>query len=626
MSNELGGRNETVSLAFLNSLEYEKAPEAVARAYEFGKKAHGTQTRYDGVTPYFDFHCVGVDNIVHKEWKIDDLVIREVCLLHDTFEDTNTTFEDLRKEFGERVAFGVESATKFSLVQSDKRTLSHEELDKKTIVKMYDRNLNDPSIVLPKMADRLFNIRDLETVPDEEKKRKKAEETLNNYAPLAESLGLWRVKYELENRCLAYTDPEAFRNYTKIISEDSRTDKLTVENMKSELRRILAAEGIDAEVDTRLISLVTLQNKNSHAPIDKINDLISYRIKINHEGAENEIRNEVYKTEGAIRSRFAEIEDFSRYDDYYAVPTYNGYSALQLTLNTPGGAVEIAITSEKKEEYNKEGIIYLIKQGEKDLRKHALKMVFLPSGQVKYLPQEAIGADVAYSIHEALGAQANAIMVDGEMNEISTVVPNGSSVNIIRGENRMVPLDKILMDMSLSKTRKIMKNQYDEQEMRNIVIRGKDKIQKIIMKQGILDLADLYKFEVPSQNLTNMLSELGCKDKLENLYYLIEENLMPLEKLETNLIIHNITKRAMGLTTLYVEGRDQSGVLAHVSSIVETLGGNIGLPELERKIENGKVMYKLRLVIENLKGRKVGELKKAISTCQKDKFDKILVV
>lgn len=606
--------------------ELVKSSPLLNNAYDYAKKAHGTQTRYDGITPYFDFHCVGVAKIVFEEWKIDDPEILAICLLHDTVEDTKTTLEDLKKEFGERLAFGVDSATKFSLFQSDKRTLSHEELDKKTIVKMYDRNLNDPSIVLPKMADRLFNIRDLETVPDEEKKRKKAEETLNNYVPLAESLGLWRVKYELENRCLAYTNPEAFKYYSKIISEDPRTDKLTVDNMKSKLRRILAAEGIDAEIDTRLISLVTLQNKNSHAPIDKINDLISYRIKINHEGAENEIRNEVYKTEGAIRSRFAEIEDFSRYDDYYAVPTYNGYSALQLTLNTPGGAVEIAITSKGKEEYNKEGIIYLIKQGEKDLRKHALKMVFLSSGQVKYLPQEAIGADVAYSIHEALGAQANAIMVDGEMNEISTVVPNGSSVNIIRGENRLVPLDKILIDLSLSKTRKIMKNQYDEQEMRNVVVRGKDKVQKIIMKQGILDLADLYRFEIPSQNLTTLLSELGCKDKLENLYYLIEKNLMPLEKLKTNLKIHNITKRAMGLTTLYVEGQDQSGVLAHVSSIVESLGGNIGLPVLERKIKNGQTMFKLRLVIENLNGQKIKELKRTISISQKDKFDKILVV
>jgi hypothetical protein len=146
------------------------------------------------------------------------------------------------------------------------------------------------------------------------------------------------------------------------------------------------------------------------------------------------------------------------------------------------------------------------------------------------------------------------------------------------------------------------------------------------MKRGLLDLDDLYDFEVPAQNLTNMLSDLGCKDKLDNLYYLIEENLMSLEKLEANLKDNDITKKAMGLTTLYVEGRDQSGVLAHVSIIVENLGGNIGSPNLERSIKNGKTMFKLRLVIENLTKQKEEELRKSISTSEKDKFDKILVV
>jgi (p)ppGpp synthase/HD superfamily hydrolase len=261
-----------------------------------------------------------------------------------------------------------------------------------------------------------------------------------------------------------------------------------------------------------------------------------------------------------------------------------------------------------------------------DLQKYALKMIVLPSGQVKYYPQQATIEDVAYSIHEALGAQADAALVDGEMNEVSTVVPNGSLVKIIRGENRSVPFDKKLMDMCLPKTKKLMQNQYDERARRETEARGKEKIQKVIMKQGILDLADLYNFEIPCQNLTNMLSELGCKDKLENLYYLIAEDLLPIEKLETNLIDHDLTKKVMGLTTLYVEGQDQSGVLAHVSSIVENIGGNIGLPRLERKTENGKTIFKLRLVIENLKGKKVSELKNAILSDQKDRFDKILVV
>ncbi len=598
MTTELSDSNKTESLATLNSIEYEKAPDLVARAYKFGKNAHGTQTRYDGVTPYFDFHCVDVDKIVHKEWKIDDPVIRAKCLLHDTVEDTSVTLEDIKREFGERVAFGVDSATKFSLVQNAKYTLSNEEMDKKTIVKVFDRNYNDPADILPKIADRLSNIRDLETVPDQEKRRKKAEETLNNYAPLAESLGLWRVKSEFENRCLAYTNPEAFKYYTKIISEDPRTQPEFVAWLTSTLEAIARDALIDARVETRMISLPKLENKKGTYLTEKINDLISFRVII--KDTENiETRNEVYKMLGAIRQNFAEIEDPKRFDDFYFKPRDNDYSAIQLTLEFPQGSTEIAITSNDKEEFNNWGVVSLIRKGETDLSKHALKLIFTETQEVKFFPPKATGLDFAYSISQEMGARAVSVFINGVRYPISTVLPNGAEVKIELGEPKIAP-KKEFTNYCLPVTRKIIVNQLSEETKRKLEIKGRETIEKEISERGLIDLADLLEIDKHKSNLEHLLFILGCKNSISDLYYKVGSGVMDVKNLKNHFDEAGITKNGLGLTSILIEGMDGPGINSLVSSNVTSLGGNIG-PMINRTHDTlSGATFTIRMVVENL--------------------------
>lgn len=622
MTTELGDSNKTESLSTLNSIEYENAPELVARAYKFGKNAHGTQTRYDGVTPYFDFHCVGVDKIVHKEWKIDDPVIRAMCLLHDTVEDTAITLEDLKKEFGERLAFGVDSATKFTLVQNAKYTLSNEELDKKTIVKMYDSNLNNPAIVLPKIGDRLFNIRDLETVPDPEKRRKKAEETLNNYAPLAESLGLWRVKCEFENRCLAYTNPKAFKYYTKIISEDPRTQEEFVAWLTSTLEAVARDASIEARVETRMISLPKLENKKGKDLTKKINDLISFRVIVKDLG-NVETRNEVYKMLGAIRQNFAEIEDSKRFDDFYFKPRDNDYSAIQLTLEFPQGSTEIAITSNDKEEFNNWGIVSLIRKGETDLSKHALKLVFTETQEVKFFPPKATGLDFAYSISQEMGARAVSVFINGVRYPVSTVLPNGSEVKIELGEPRIAPKIE-LKNYCLPVARKIIDEQLSEEAKGKLGMKGKEMIEKVISERGLIDLADLLKIDKHKPNLEHLLFILGCKNSIPDLYYKVGSGVMDINNLEKHFDEAGITKKELGLTSIFIEGLDGPGINSLVSSEVTALGGNIG-PMENRPHDNPEgATFTIRMVVENL--TKLGEEKLSESLKSDKRITKTIIV
>jgi len=597
--------------------ELPSAAPLFTKAYEFAQKAHEGQVRAEG-TPYIT-HCAAVEKIISEEWGIRSPELRAAALLHDTVEDNKSlTFIDIENEFGSKVAFLVEGV---SQLRSEKENgVSKIEKDRETVRKVFNKNLIDPNVGVLKLADRLHNMRTLMHMPPE-KQIAKAKET-EGYAKLAESLGMWVVMRELEDLSLKYSSSRDYEKYARIRNEDPRTGEQFVEWLKSTLTTIATDAAIDAHLETRKISLPVLKNKKGKYLTEKINDLISFRVIVKGSG-EAETRNQVYKMLGIIRENFAGIEDLDRFDDFYSKPRDNNYSAIQLTLDFPEGSTEIAISCEEKEEFNNWGIVSLIRRGETDLQKHALKLIFTPTHEVKFFQAKATGLDFAYSISPSMGARAEYAVVNGEVRPISTVLPNGAEVEIEIGEPRIAP-KKELINFCLPNTRRVIDEQLSEQAKWEFEMKGKEAIYGIICKRGLIDLTDLLKIDKHKANLENLLYVLGCKGSIEDLYYKVGSGVMDIKDLEKHFDEAEITKSHLCISSILIEGVDGPGIWTLVSSAVSALGGNIGPMENRPHISAEGTTFTLRMVVENLSGE--SELKLAEAFGSDPRITKVIVV
>ncbi|QQG41391.1 MAG: HD domain-containing protein [Candidatus Woesebacteria bacterium] len=584
------------------------------KAWAVAEENHAGQFRKDGVTPYFT-HCVGVTRIMYEEWGITDPEKLAVGLLHDTVEDTNLTIEDIHIAFGEEVAFGVESVTQFSPEKEAKQIKTVADLE--NVRKVFAKTLVKPIVAIYKLADRLYNMRDMATMP-QEKRVAKAIETLNDYAPLAESLGMWVVKRELENLSLQFTDPKNFDIYSDLMEKDPRTNEHFIAYMTSFLTEKLTNEGIGCEVSYRKNSLARIMDKAKNNLFKDIDDVISFRVMVNAKD-ERSVRDECMKVLGIIWEEFGGTEDQKRFDNFYFVPRDNGYSAFQVTLNLPQGAVKIAVASKEKEDYNNWGVLSLLKKGETDLKKYALKLVFTPAGEVKFFPSAANGYDFAYHIDEKLGAQAVEMLVNGEKRDLATIIPNGSVVKILGGEERIAP-DADTIYHVLPKTKQKISKQFLELEMAQQQKKGREIVTKIISKRGLLNLYDVLRLKEYSRKIMDILDQLGSKSSLARLYQSIGSGVVSEEDLVAELDRNGITKEEMGFTSIFVEGPDGPGRLNFFTSEVEKLGGNIR----RNYGESANQIFTQHLVIENLNGEAEKRLEELL---KKDpRVSKVVVV
>lgn len=559
------------------------------RAYKIAEEAHKGQKRAEGV-PYI-FHPIAVVHILRTEWGITNPEILAAGFLHDGPEDnTLLTLDYIKREFGPQVASWIDGVSQFRSEKS--RDRSKAEIDRETLRKVVRRNFIDPTVGILKLADRLHNMRTLQFMSDQ-KRVAKARETLDVYSPLAESLGMWIVKTELEDLSFRYTEPEIFAKFSKLFNEDPRTNDPFLSYMKSRLENIVLGSGVEANVTVRKNSLVRLKDKKH--PFSDINDVASFRIVVGGDGRITK-RDECYKLLGILREVFKDEEDQSRFDDFYNTPRFNQYSAMHITLDTSIGAVEIAITSDKKEDYNNWGVVSLVRKGERSLQTHALKLVFTPTGQVKFLPPEATGLELAYLIDKKMGAQATGMFINGKYCSISTVIPNGADVEIQRDPRKIAPNTE---DVNLSQptTKKKAEKQLLEKKMKEEETRGKEKVKKIISECGLIDLHDLTKLDEHAGKLGDFLNFLGYKGSLAVLYRLIEYGTVTENDLRQQLKEHGISKKTLRLTTILIEGNDANELLSSFSTEISNHGGNIRWAE--GGSEDGK-RFSQRFVIEKL--------------------------
>jgi len=582
--------------------ELDLGSERLNAAYKLAQESHEGQTRKSG-EPYFE-HCLSVFKILRDEWKVTDENCLIAALLHDTVEDTSVSFKQIQLEFGDEVASLVEGVTKLET-----------NTDHETLKKVLNKSNIDPRVALLKLADRLHNMRTLDSMPPEKQKRK-AKETLDVYTKLAESLGMWVVKTELEDLSFKYSDRDGWEKMSAIIKDDPRLSPDFSCYLKSRIEQTLSDKKIKGEVETRNNGVwflkkkqerMALQGKGSPDDLNDINDVVSFRIKV-------ETLDECYQVLNEIHQDFGEIVDYSRFDEFVGEnKQINGYQAIQTTVDFPNaGSVEIAIMTNEMEQFNNWGVVSLINK-QKDLKDYILKLVFTPSRSVRFLPKNATGVDFAVAISPRVLTEANSICVDGENKPMSMVIPNASTIRVNLGDSRRAPLPG-LENYCLPQTRKIIEELRILEERDNLAEQGQKILESVLIPRGLLVLTDV------GDSINPILYELGCQG-IDDLCFKLGKGLIKNDLINKKLDEAGITKEKLHLTTIRLRGKDHSGILIDIVNLVNETGKNI--TNINNK-KDKKGMFDLRILVENLTKEEEENIKKHLETDQR--FSEKLVV
>ncbi len=455
----------------------------VKKAYEFAMKAHEGQKRASG-EPYFN-HVLEVSKIL-AEFGMDTRTVI-AGLLHDTIEDTSVTEEDIEKEFGEDVLFLVNGVTKLGKVKY-RGEQRHVESLRKFFVAMAE----DARVIIIKLADRLHNVRTLGHIPPDKAKRI-ALETIEIHAPMANRLGMWRLKGELEDLAFPFAFPKEYSEVVDMIKKKTLTDQTSLDNIYKTLIDDIKSQGIkvvDASYRTKGTYSLYKKLKKKDMDIEKIYDIVALRVIV-------PTVEECYKVLGIIHSKWKPIP--GRIKDFIALPKSNGYKSLHTTILTgDGGVAEIQIRTPEMHEQAEYGIAsyFAYKEGFdknhrhvswieqfKELQKNVanpsaflqnLRMdffskrifVFTPKGAVIDLPENSSIIDFAYAVHSDIGNHASGAKINGKYSKLDTVLHNGDIVSIETSE-KSVPNSKWLDSAKTTLARRHIKKYLDDNSLLN---------------------------------------------------------------------------------------------------------------------------------------------------------------
>jgi len=424
--------------------------ESLNRAYVFSMKAHGSQSRASG-DPYFS-HPLGVAEILTR-MKLDGASI-VTALLHDTVEDTDATLEQIEHLFGKEIARLVDGVTKLSRLELQSDSTKHAENFRKLVLAMSD----DIRVLLVKLADRLHNMQTLHFIKDPDKRKRIALETLDIYAPLAERIGMQRMKDELENLAFAEINPEACKSIKQRLSFLREQGGIMVGRIIDKLKADLAEGGIEAHISGREKSPYSIWRKMQRKNIgfEQLSDIMAFRVVVNDVG-------QCYQALGILHSRYAMVP--GRFKDYISTPKPNNYRSLHTGVIGPERQrIEIQIRTRDMHEVADLGVAahWKYKQnGERidgrqyrwlrellDILEHAagpeeflehtkLEMFqdqvfcFTPKGDLIALPRGATPVDFAYAVHSEIGDTCVGAKVNGRIVPLSSVLANGDQVEIV---------------------------------------------------------------------------------------------------------------------------------------------------------------------------------------------------
>ncbi|PIS03817.1 hypothetical protein COT83_04005, partial [Candidatus Peregrinibacteria bacterium CG10_big_fil_rev_8_21_14_0_10_44_7] len=307
--------------------------ERLLEAYEFARDAHGDQKRNDG-SPYI-MHPLSTCAIL-LNYKVDEDTLI-TALLHDVPEDTNATIKDIEKHFGKKVAYLVQGVTKLSKVYY-KHNMAERQIE--SLKRLFIHSAEDLRIILVKLADRLHNMRTLEFVSIPGKRLRISKETLEIYVPIANLLGIWEIKSEMEDLCFKYIYPTDYEKTRELVETSALQNDNILKSTVRKIQSVLKSKRIKAKIQARRKSLYSIFKKMLHTgkTFHDIYDLIALRIIVTN------IDN-CYRTLGIIHQTFR--PKHKRIKDYIAVPKVNGYQSLHTTVfGIDGTITEFQIRTE----------------------------------------------------------------------------------------------------------------------------------------------------------------------------------------------------------------------------------------------------------------------------------------
>ena len=477
--------------------------ELVRTAYDLAVEAHAGQTRASGES--YVTHTVEVATILAL-LKLDTASLIS-GLIHDVVEDTSLSLGDIRDRFGAEVATIVDGVTKIGKVEFRSNTEAQVENYRKLLLSMSA----DARVILVKLADRLHNMRTLEHLLPEKRKRI-ARETMEIYAPLAHRLGMAEIKWELEDLAFKFLEPEDYDELTRKIQERRKERERHILEVKRPLEEALAEGGIPAEVTGRPKHLWSIHRKmeNRGVPYDEIYDLMAMRV------ITDTIQN-CYAALGVIHSRWTPIQE--RFHDYIATPKSNMYRSIHTTVFGPGGRrYEIQIRTEEMHRTAELGIAAHWKYKERGKTAKAndvdealtwfrqvlewqqdasepeefmefLRMdlfqgeifVFTPKGEVKQLPVGASPIDFAFAVHTEVGMHCAGAKVNGRIAPLSRQLRNGDTVEIITN-SRQLPSRDWLAFVKTTRARQRIRQWIKREEFEASVRLGREILEREVKK------------------------------------------------------------------------------------------------------------------------------------------------
>jgi len=491
----------------------------VQKAYDIARKAHEGQVRKSGEPYIIHPLCVA---LILADLEMDKETI-VAGLLHDAVEDTSMTTEEITEEFSEEVALLVDGVTKLGQLSYDADKV---EIQAENLRKMFLAMARDIRVIIIKLADRLHNMRTLKYMTTE-KQREKARETQEIYAPLAQRLGISKLKIELEDLAFKYLEPVAYYSLVNDIALRRNEREDYVQSLVEIVRKHIEGAGIHAEIEGRAKHFFSIYRKmvNQQKTLDQIYDLFAIRIIVND-------LKDCYAALGVIHEMYTPIP--GRFKDYIAMPKPNMYQSLHTTLIGPNGTpFEIQIRTYEMHRTSEYGIAAHWKykesgegstvSGEEEklswlqeilnwqqdmsdnkefmsLLKSDLNLFsdtvfcFTPSGEVKNLPTGSNPVDFAYSIHSAVGNKMVGAKVNGRLVPIDYTIQNGDRVEIITSSNSNGPSRDWLKLVKSTQAKNKINQWFRSVNKEENVSKGKELLAESAKAKGL----DFGKFNKPA--------------------------------------------------------------------------------------------------------------------------------
>ena len=533
-------KNATIQDVIAKRKEHSKRhvdTKLIMRAYNYAVNLHGDQKRKSG-EPYI-IHPLDVAYIL-ADIGLDD---KTVCaaLLHDVVEDTKASQEDITKEFGQEISDMVAGVTKLSKISF----ASVEEQQVENYRKMFLAMGKDIRVILIKLADRLHNMRTLKFLK-RDRQIAISKETMDLYAPLANRLGLYSLKWELEDLSFKYLHPEEYHELVEGINKKREERLKFIDKIMNDIRTELKKQKIEAEVTGRAKHLYSIYRKmkRDNKTLDQIYDLFALRILVNSV-------KDCYAALGIVHEMYSPMP--GRFKDYIAVPKPNMYQSIHTTLlGEKGTPFEVQIRTYQMHHIAEYGIAahWAYKEASYFGKKQAVQVepdkltwlretlewqkdmedpqefletlktelfedevyVFTPKGKIIVLPRKATPIDFAYNIHAEIGHHMTGCKINSKMMPIITPLKSGDIVEIITSDNSKGPSRDWLKFVKSSSAKNKIRSWFKKAQRSENIEKGKDLIEKEIKRIGLTH-ADLFKQEY----IDPMMKKYNYKD-LDEMY------------------------------------------------------------------------------------------------------------